>query len=50
MENAVKALKALGVKGSIHMYEVGSYRDLIRVELNGTYFGLFDSARRLFVD
>lgn len=43
-----KALKDLGVKGSIEVEEVSVGR--IKVTVNGDYFGIYDTQKSTFVD
>ena len=48
MKELERALKALGRKGIVSI--TGRLGEIIKVSLNGEYFGLFDISRRLFVD
>ncbi len=47
-EQIETALTHLGVKGTIRITPAGLNRYL--VELNGTYFGIYDADRDTFVD
>ena len=48
MNELKNAMQALGVKG--HVKVTGINGAMLRVTLDGKYFGLFDSERKLFVD
>ena len=48
MKDLLKALKVLKVKGKVTVKKVAP--DRLTVYVNGVYFGLWDAARKTFVD
>lgn len=43
-----KALAALGVTGTVELRQIAT--DRIEVTVDGSYFGIWDSVRKTFVD
>jgi hypothetical protein len=47
-EQIISELQNLGIKGKVRISKAGISR--YRVELNGKYFGIYDTNRNTFVD
>lgn len=48
MKEIKKALEILGVTGTVQLRQIAA--DRIEVTVDGSYFGIWDSVRKTFVD